>query len=159
MTKRAKKIKLVDIDPDNWRSDPQVAEAQKHYVANSAVILASGYAYHNQRSRTFIIYVDETPVGMRLYYDLPDMQCYDLSHILIDERYQGNGYGKAATEMILDEIRGGGRYNKVVLCNIEGSEAAKNFIIVSVSQKQTAIKTRSAWSLFCNTIIMQTANK
>lgn len=96
---------------------------------------------------------------MRLYYDLPGMQCYDLSHIFIDERYQGNGYGKAATEMILDEIRGGGRYNKVVLCYIEGSETAKNFIIVSVSQKQTAMKTRSAWSLFCNPIIMQTANK
>lgn len=63
MTERAKKIKLVDIDPDNWRSDPQVAEAQKHYVANSAVILARAYAYHNQRSRTFIIYVDETPVA------------------------------------------------------------------------------------------------
>ena len=38
-------IQLVDIDPDNWRLGLKVAESQKRYVANSAVMLARAYAY------------------------------------------------------------------------------------------------------------------
>lgn len=118
-------IHLVDIDPGNWRLKLEVAEAQKHYVANSTVMLARAYAYREQRSRAFVIYDDETPVGMGLYYDLPDLECYDLSQIFIDERYQGRGYGRAATKLILDAIKQDGKYNKVELCYIEGNDAAK----------------------------------
>lgn len=118
-------IHLVDIDPCNWRLKLEVAESQKHYVANSAVMLARAYAYRNQRSRAFVIYDDETPVGMVLYYDLPDLECYDLSQIFIDERYQGRGYGRAATKLILDAMKQDGKFSKVDLCYIEGNDAAK----------------------------------
>lgn len=104
----------------------KVAESQKTYVANSAVMLARAYAYREQRSRAFIIYDDEIPVGMGLYYDLPEMECYDFSQIFIDERYQGRGYGKAATRLVLDALKQDGKYNKVDLCYIEGNDAAKN---------------------------------
>lgn len=118
-------IQLIDVDPGNWRSGLQVAESQKHYVANSAVMLARAYAYRNQRSRAFIVCDGETPVGMGLYYDLPEMECYDFSQFFIDERYQGKGYGKEATKMVLDTLRADGKYNKVSLCYIEGNEGAK----------------------------------
>lgn len=118
-------IRFVDIDPGNWRLDLKVAESQKNYVADSAVILARAFAYRGQRSRAFVIYDDETPVGMGLYYDLPEMDCYDLSQIFIDERYQDRGYGKAATKLVLDTLKQDGRYSKVVLCYIEGNDAAR----------------------------------
>ena len=118
-------IHLVDIDPGNWRLKLEVAESQKHYVANSSVMLARAYAYREQRSRAFVIYDDETPVGMGLYYDLPDLDCHDLSQIFIDERYQGRGYGRASTKLILDAMKQDGKYNKVDLCYIEGNDAAK----------------------------------
>ena len=118
-------IHLVDIDPGNWRLNLKVSESQKTYVANSAVMLARAYAYRDQRSRAFVIYDDETPVGMGLYYDLPDLECYDLSQIFIDERYQGRGYGRAATKLILNAMKQDGKYSKVDLCYIEGNDAAK----------------------------------
>lgn len=118
-------IHLVDIDPGNWRLKLQVSESQKTYVANSAVMLARAYAYRDQRSRAFVICNDETPVGMGLYYDLPDLECYDLSQIFIDERYQGKGYGKAATKAVLEAMKQDGKYSKVELCYIEGNDAAK----------------------------------
>lgn len=118
-------IHLVDIDPGNWRLKLQVSESQKTYVANSAVMLARAYAYRDQRSRAFVIYNDETPVGMGLYYDLPDLECYDLSQIFIDERYQGKGYGKAATKAVLEAMKQDGKYRKIDLCYIEGNDAAK----------------------------------
>lgn len=118
-------IHLVDIDPGNWRLKLEVAESQKHYVANSAVMLARAYAYREQRSRAFVIYNDETPVGMGMYHDCPNLDAFDLSQIFIDERYQGKGYGKAATKLVLEAMKHDGKYSKAVLCYIEGNDAAK----------------------------------
>lgn len=118
-------IYLVDITPDNWRTKLEVSKSQKQYVADKAVLLARAYAYREQRSRAFLIYVDETPVGMGLYYDLPELKCYDFSQFFIDERYQGRGYGKAATKAVLDAMKKDRKYNKVELCYVEGNEAAK----------------------------------
>ena len=118
-------IYLVDIDPSNWRLDLKVAESQKKYVANSAVMMARAYAYREQRSRAFVIYNDETPVGMGMYHDCPELDAFDLSQLFIDERYQGRGYGRTATKKVLDAMKQDGKYSKVVLCYIEGNDAAK----------------------------------
>lgn len=119
-------IRFEDIDEDNWRCPLKVAQSQNHYVASSAVLLARAYAYRHFRSRAFLICDDETPVGMGLYYDEPELGCYDLSQLFIDERYQGKGYGKAATAQILEILRQDGKYPKVILCYIEGNDAARN---------------------------------
>ena len=118
-------IRLVDIDPDNWRLGLKVSRSQKTHVADSATLLARAYAYRDYRSRAFVIYDDDTPVGMGLYYDLPEMECYDLSQLFIDERYQGRGYGKAATQLVLDAMKQDGKYGKVALCYVEGNDVAK----------------------------------
>ncbi len=118
-------IHFEEVDEGNWRLDLAVAEEQKHYVAEPYVMYARAYAYRNARSRAFVIYDNETPVGAGLYYDCPELKVYDLSQLLIDHRYQGLGYGKAATKLILEELRKDGKYTKVDLCYIEGNEAAK----------------------------------
>ena len=119
-------IRLVDVGPENWREHLTVDESQKVYVADAAVMLARAYAYRSQRSRAFLIYADETAVGMGLYYDLPDMNAYDFSQLFIDKRFQRCGYGKAAAKLMLDEMKRDGRFPKVVLCYIEGNWAAKS---------------------------------
>ena len=119
-------IRLVDIAPDNWRLGLKVSQSQKTHVADSATLLARAYAYRDYRSRAFVIYDDETPVGMGLYYDLPEMECYDLSQLFIDERYQGRGYGKAATQLVLDAMKQDGKYGRVALCYVEGNDVAKH---------------------------------
>ena len=118
-------IRLEDIDPGNWRLDLRVADHQKEYVADRVTMLARAYAYRDCRSRAFVIYDDETPVGMAMYHDCDDLGAYDLSQLFIDERYQGRGYGKAATEIILDMMRRDGKYEKAVLCYIEGNDSAQ----------------------------------
>lgn len=118
-------VHLVDITPDNWRLKLQVSEAQKTYVAGSAVLLARAYAYREWRSRAFVVCDDETPVGMGLYYDCPERNAYDFSQFFIDERYQGKGYGKAAAKAVLEAMKQDGKYDKTVLCYIEDDEAAR----------------------------------
>ena len=136
-------IHLVDIDPSNWRLDLKVAESQKTYVAGSAVMLARAYAYRKQRSRAFVIYNDETPVGMGLYHDCPELDAFDLSQLFIDERYQGRGYGRTATKKVLDAMKQDGKYSKVVLCYVEGNDAARklyeNFGFVEIDRDEDEI--------------------
>ena len=119
-------IHLVDIDPGNWRLGLRVADSQKNYVSDSYAMLARAYAYRQQRSRAFIIYNDETPIGMGMYHDCPDLDAFDLSQLFIDERYQRKGYGKAATKLVLDAMKQDGKYCKAILCYIEGNNAAKD---------------------------------
>lgn len=118
-------ICLTDIDPGNWHAELAVSEAQRTFVSDRTRLLARAYAYRDQRSRAFLLCEGELPVGMGLYYDLPELQCYDLSQMFIDERYQGRGYGKAAVRAILEELKADGRYGRVILCYIEGNEPAK----------------------------------
>ena len=118
-------IRLEDVNEGNWRIPLAVSEAQKEHVANSTTILARAYAYRNSRSKAYIIFNDDTPIGMGLYHDDTELEAYIFSEIFIDARYQGQGYGKAATRLVLDEMKTDGKYSKVVLCYIDGNTAAK----------------------------------
>lgn len=118
-------IRLETVDSDNWRLELKVAEEQKKYVSDSFGILARAFAYRDNRSRAFIIYADVEPVGMAMYYDCDELKAYDFSQFFIDERYQGKGYGLAAAGQILELMKQDGRYDKVVLCFIDGNEAAE----------------------------------
>ena len=118
-------ITLETINESNWRIPLAVSEEQKQYVANSTTILARAYAYRESGSRAFLVCANDLPVGMGLYHDEPEMEAYIFSELFIDHRYQGRGYGKAATRLVLDELRRDGKYPRVVLCYIDGNEAAR----------------------------------
>ena len=119
-------IRLETVNPDNWRLRLKVSDAQKSFVADSATILARAYAYRESRSKAYVIYNDTLPVGMALHYDCAELNAYDLSQLFIDERYQGNGFGIEATKQILDKMKSDSKYDKVMLCYIDGNEVAKN---------------------------------
>ena len=119
-------IRLETVNPDNWRLRLKVSDAQESFVADSATMLARAYAYRESRSKAYVIYNDTLPVGMALYYDCAELNAYDLSQLFIDERYQGNGFGIEATKQILDKMKSDSKYDKVILCYIDGKEAARN---------------------------------
>ena len=119
-------IRLETVNPDNWRLRLKVSDAQKRFVADRSTMLARAYAYRESRSKAYVIYNDTLPVGMALYYDCAELNAYDLSQLFIDERYQGNGFGIEATKQILDKMKSDSKYDKVILCYIDGNEAARN---------------------------------
>lgn len=118
-------IHLEQVTPENWRLGLKVKDEQRGFVSDSAGILARAWAYREHRSRAFVIYWEEIPVGMALYYDLDELRAYDFSQLFIDERYQGKGYGFEAARQILEMMKADGKYGKVVLCYVEGNDAAR----------------------------------
>lgn len=118
-------IYLGDITEENWREDLKVSESQKKYVSDRANLLARAYAYRKHRSHAKIIYSDDTPVGMVLFYDWEEGCAYDISQLFIDERYQGKGYGTAAVKLVLQWMLEDEKFDKVILCYIEGNTEAE----------------------------------
>ena len=94
----------------------KVAENQRHFVSSNdrsiieayTTITGNGYAF------PFGIYDDDIPVGFLMigfgtddyWDDAPPVAAdnYNLWRLMIDEKYQNKGYGRAAVKLALDFI-------------------------------------------------------
>ena len=122
-------VALRKITEDNFIDafNLKVAPGQEVYVSHPVRSLAQAYVYREQ-CQPFGIYADDTMVGyvMVIYdYDIPE---YDIWHMMIDESKQGQGYGSAALDRVLDYIRTKpfGDCNRVALtCNKDNANALK----------------------------------
>lgn len=120
-------IELKQIDENNFIDafNLKLAKGQEEYVSHPIRSLAQAYVYRNQ-STPFGIYEGETMVGyvMVIYdYDIPE---YDIWHMMIDEKYQGKGYGKSAMAKCLEYIKTKpfGDSNRVTLTCNENNKSA-----------------------------------
>ena len=98
-------ISLRNVDDDNVRAviGLSVSEAQTDFVAPNVYSLAEAFATTNVWVRA--IYADDEPVGFAMLSDNADKPRYYLWRFMIDERFQGQGYGAAALELIHDYVR------------------------------------------------------
>ena len=119
MEKDITMLKLTEVTEENWLdvASLSVKEEQKSYLAPAIGILARGYVYRGCSARVLVIEYDGVIVGVALVREFTDEPLgYDLQQFMIDQRYQGKGYGSLALERILDELRKEGRYDHVEVC-------------------------------------------
>ena len=120
-------IRLTEITEDNWMEAAglSVRDDQKQFVAPAVGIIARGYVYRDFNSKVFAIEDGETLVGLALVREFGSEPLgYDLQQFMIDERFQGRGYGTAALRLILDELRKEGHYGQVEVCVKKDDAAA-----------------------------------
>ena len=82
----------------------KVAPSQERFVATNAVSIAQAHFYP-EVAWFRAIYAGETPVGFAMIEDDQSKPRYYLWRFMIDERYQGRGYGQKAIEAICDHVR------------------------------------------------------
>jgi diamine N-acetyltransferase len=80
-----------------------VAENQKKMVTANAISLAEASFYKNAWFRG--IYVEDTPVGFIMLYQVPKRGKYYLWRFMIDSKYQRRGYGRKVLEKVITNIR------------------------------------------------------
>ena len=111
-------IRLEKITGHNVRDilKLHVSENQKNFVAPNDMSIIEAYIAITNHGHAFPfgIYDGDTPVGFCMigygtdddWEDAPEIarDNYNLWRFMIDERYQGKGYGKAAMKLILDYI-------------------------------------------------------
>ncbi len=120
-------IRLIDITEDNWMevASLSVKDSQKDFLAPAVGILARGYVYRNCNGRVYAIENDGVIVGAALVREFTEEPLgYDLQQFMIDQRYQGMGYGSQALQFILDELRKEGHYDHVEVCVKKDDDAA-----------------------------------
>lgn len=98
-------ISLKEITVDNFWDiiDLKVADSQTDLVASNAVSIAQSKV--QPECVPLAIDHNGTPVGFLMYCIDRDDGEYWLYRLMIDQRYQGNGYAKEALRRLLDIIQ------------------------------------------------------
>ena len=112
-------IKLVEVTEENWLeiATLSVREEQKGFLAPPIGILARGYVYRDCNARVWGIANADQMVGVALVRDQNEEPCcYDLQQFMIDQRFQGQGYGSVALRQILSVLKLERRFDCVEVC-------------------------------------------
>lgn len=105
---------IRQVTKDNWRelSRLKVREDQTHFVASNLYSIAESQFGDDFEGHwdlyPFGIYDDgNTPVGFLMYglnYEHPKQQAF-IIRLMVDEKYQGKGYGRFGMEKMLEMFR------------------------------------------------------
>jgi diamine N-acetyltransferase len=132
-------ISLRPVTSSNHREviELTVAPDQRGFVASNVQSLADAYVWRDA-AEPYAVYADDELVGFALLYPLaegasedtlpPDatLRGYILVRLMIDARFQGRGYGRAALDAIVETVRGRG-LGTVRLSVVPENEQALDF--------------------------------
>jgi diamine N-acetyltransferase len=104
-------VSLRPIDEGNREAVEalRTSEAQEQFVSTVVDSLAEAKEEADGRALYWAVYDDETPVGFVMISEEVGSSEYIpnfLWKLLIDERYQGRGYGSATLDLIVERLRG-----------------------------------------------------
>lgn len=98
-------VRLEEINRDNWEECANL----KLRTSQGGLVAPNLYSIAESRvEATFMplaIYAGDTMVGFLMWGIDPDDGEYWLYRLMIDEKYQGKGYGKAATLEVLRRLK------------------------------------------------------
>ena len=98
-------VKLREITPENFREciDLKVSAAQNSFVASNVMSIAQSKIYPTRQP--FAVYCNDEMVGFVMYGFDPDDRRYYLGRLMIDERFQGRGYGRATVLEVIERLK------------------------------------------------------
>jgi diamine N-acetyltransferase len=98
-------ISLKSITAENWKAcvNLTLAKGQEDFVPSNVYSIAEAQFYSDSRSRA--VYADDVLVGYILYGIDESAGLWKIFRLMIDENFQGKGYGKAAMKSVLEDIR------------------------------------------------------
>jgi diamine N-acetyltransferase len=109
------------VTKDNWKEliRLKVREDQTHFVASNLYSIAEaqfGDDYEGHWDlHPFGIYEETTPVGFLMYalnFEHPNQQAF-IQRLMVDDRYQGKGYGRFGMGRMLEIFRADDRIKEV----------------------------------------------
>ena len=98
-------ITLRDIDRENFGRcvKLEVHETQKGFVAPNVFSIAQSKVEPTYSVQA--VYDGEEMVGFCMYGWDEEEGCHCLARLMIDKNHQGKGYGRAATEAVIERLR------------------------------------------------------
>jgi diamine N-acetyltransferase len=98
-------VRLQQINKDNWEECIALKPRpdQVGFIASNLYSIAQAQFLTGFSSMA--IYLDQVMIGYTLFGIDPDDKNYWVYRFMIDERYQGKGYGLAAIRRVIDEVK------------------------------------------------------
>jgi len=121
------------ITIDNWRAmiKLQVREDQKHFVASNLYSIAEskfGDEFEGHWDLfAYGIYNGDVPVGFLMYglnFEHPKQQAF-IQRLMVDEKFQGKGYGRFGIEKMLEIFRADERIKEIGISYKPENEGAR----------------------------------
>jgi diamine N-acetyltransferase len=121
-----REVTLHEITAETVRSVTalSVAPEQRGYVASNADSIAQ--AYFEPKAWFRAIAAGEDLVGFAMVYRDPEAGQFYVWRFMVDARHQGNGYGRRAMELLVEEARSDGA-SEVTLSVVPGDQSALAF--------------------------------
>ena len=122
-----KNITLREITEDTLRPilNLKVSDDQKMFVADNATSIAQ--AHFSKTAYFKGIYANDVPVGFVMIENDDGKNEYCLWRFMIDEKYQGKGYGKLALNLIIDYVKDQKDTKKLLLSVIQSNGGPEIF--------------------------------
>lgn len=101
-------VRLERVTRDNWRQVIMldIADDQRRFLQTPSVLYGVAEIQFHPTYTAYAICAEDTIVGFVTYGYLPeDRTKWWIPLILIDRRYQGKGYGRAALQAIIRNIQ------------------------------------------------------
>lgn len=119
-------ISLREITKDTVRqiTGLDVGPEQHGLVAPNSVSIAE--AYFEPKAWFRAIYAGEEPVGFAMVFRNPEERVFYIWRFMVDARFQGQGIGRRALELLLEEARADG-VPEVTLSVVPGPHSALAF--------------------------------
>lgn len=124
-------VELIDIKEDNFYAvlALRVADSQRQFVGDNANSLAYCYLYRNDGD-VFpkAIFFDGTLVGFLLLEINYDEKYYLIWRLMIDEKYQKMGYGKAVIQKVIELAKAEANIDVVYANYVKGNTVMKHLL-------------------------------
>jgi RimJ/RimL family protein N-acetyltransferase len=106
-------MELRPVTADNWKKliKLKVSDDQSHFVAPNLYSIAEAqFGFEDEGHwdlHPFGAYVDDQPVGFVMFADNPNHSRFQafIVRLMVDQRFQGKGYGRAIMQMVLQDFR------------------------------------------------------
>ena len=121
------------VTKDNWQEliKLKVRDDQTHFVASNLYSIAQaqfGDEYEGHWDLfPYGIYEDDAPVGFLMYalnFEHPKQQAF-IQRLMVDEKFQGRGYGRFGMRALLDIFRADERIHEVAISYEPENEGAR----------------------------------
>jgi len=98
-------VHLTPITRENWQAccELSLPAEQQDFVASNLYSIAETQFYPTMQIRAILTQADAL-VGLAVYGISPNTGQYRVARLMIDQAYQGHGYGRAAMQAILAEV-------------------------------------------------------
>ncbi|SHJ11059.1 diamine N-acetyltransferase [Clostridium cavendishii DSM 21758] len=113
-------IYLKEIDKSNWEkcillttNKDNIHYLGEEFIASNAYSIVQSNFENGWITKA--IYDENTMVGFTMYGYCYEDNLYEISRIMIDHKYQGKGYGKAALGKVIEEMKSFKDCNEIFL--------------------------------------------